>query len=319
MSEMAKRVAASMGSPPPVAVPAIDLGTAWAGVSRDVLRGLLVRQVPRADAEDIVQEVAARALTHAPGFATTQDLVRWSWRVAWRLRIDALRREARLDHGECPDVAGADDSARIVEGRLALGAALDGITRLSPADRHALFATAGPGATRQAAVRVAVRRHRARARLIRLCGGALGAGAWFLAVLRRLRPEVRLVAGAALPLALIVALDLAPFVSGGAGEVPAPTPSPVRWTSVPGASQRADGADAARHAERPGQSPVPAAPEGGNARTIAAVPVGEAGDLRVDRDDRTDPPSLCVGNVGPITELCVDRPGPSLDPPPPFD
>lgn len=310
-----------MGSPPPVAVPAIDLGTAWAGVRRDVLRGLLVRHVPQADAEDIVQEVAARGLAHVPGFATTQDLVRWSWRVAWRLRIDALRRDGRLDHGTFPDVADPDDSARIVEGRLALRATLDGITRLSPTDRQALFATPGPGATRQDAVRLAVRRHRARARLIRLCGGVVGLGSWFLAVLRRLRPGVRLVAaGAALPLVLIVALEVAPFVSRGADDGPAPPPSRVRWASVPSASGPAAEDDALGVGQpgRPSRQPDLPPPDRGGPQTIAVVPVGESSRLRAEKDDRTDPPSLCVGNLGPITKLCVDRPGPSLDPPPPF-
>src|SRR5258708_28402810 len=76
--------------------PQVDFAAEWPGVRAKLLRVLYSRNVSRPDAEDIVQEVAARALTRGRGFASQEDLARWAWRVAWNLRIDAVRPQRHL-------------------------------------------------------------------------------------------------------------------------------------------------------------------------------------------------------------------------------
>lgn len=275
------------------------------------------RQVPLADAEDIVQEVAARALVHPEPFATRDDLARWCWRVGWRLRIDASRKAQRLSGDPCPEVLAADDTARLVEGRLALEEALSGMTALAPVDRQALFATAPPDASRQDTVRLAVRRHRARARLRRAIGGGLaGVLAWLDALRQRLRaPTVAL------------ATSVVVMISLGVGTLV--TPAPVAPVPTPQSAQEATTALA--HDQAPSPAPptaasmapermpraVPPAPSTPpTSATLAAVPVGPSATLRVSTEEKQDPPTACVRNVLGIEALCLDRPGPDLPLPP---
>jgi DNA-directed RNA polymerase specialized sigma24 family protein len=286
----------------------------WPWVRQELLRVLRGRQVPAADAEDIVQEVAARALATPKTFATREDLARWCWRVGWRLRIDAVRKAQRVSGDECPEVVAAEDTARLVEGRLELEAALSGMTTLSSTDRLALFAVAPADASRQDSVRLAVRRHRARARLLRAMGGVAGVLGVLDALRRRLQPHRRLVV--ALPAVLIVALEL-----GSLFLLPATRPaSPSRDVAETSATVSAPSVSRSRLAA-PSPAPRLAAAtvrptgrrrSGAGPTTLAAVPLGEAATIRVSTEERVDPPTACVHNVLGIRELCVDRPGPAL-------
>jgi DNA-directed RNA polymerase specialized sigma24 family protein len=295
--------------------PAIDVGTEWASVRRELLRVLSARQVPHADAEDIVQEVAVRALVHPEGFRTTRDLSRWSWRVAWRLRIDGVRRAAHIDTSPTPDLPGPEDTARLVEGRLVLDAVLSGLTRLSATDRTALFEAPAPDASRQEAVRLAVRRHRARARLTRLVGGLPAAWLWVAAQLRRLRVRTRpQVALTALPVAFLVAVQLGVVVLGLPDRNPHVAGKPG-WSSAV-LTQEMRGATPARPHAALRAEPLTRAASGPSASTIAVIPIGDALRVKVTAEDRTDPPTACLRNVAILGEICLDRPGPALPVPP---
>jgi DNA-directed RNA polymerase specialized sigma24 family protein len=135
------------------------------------LRGLLFRRgLDRASADDIVQEVALRALAHNVTFASAKDLLRWAGPVACNLHIDLVRHRARLLEDVDPERAGTHDVYGEVADRMELQRAFRGIAALRPADREAIIdaVAAEPVVprTRKEAVRLAVRRHRARSRLI---------------------------------------------------------------------------------------------------------------------------------------------------------
>jgi DNA-directed RNA polymerase specialized sigma24 family protein len=291
----------------------VPIGEVWPVVRADLVRALAARQVPRPDAEDIVQEVAVRALEHPDGFATQRDLARWSWRVAWHLRIDAARKNTRLTAVPCPEVAARDDTAVLVEGRLALEATLSGLTRLSASDRAALLEPPEATASRQESVRLAVRRHRARARLTRLVGG-LPAGWLGLGGARRrvrlLRPRTHIAITAA-PVAVLVASQLGVVMLG----LPLREPSE---SSTPRLSPSVTYSDATivPATVRPLTAPVHVSrrdgPTAAPPATVAAVPVGPSLRVVVTRDDRPDPPTLCMRNVAAVDQVCIDRPGPPL-------
>jgi DNA-directed RNA polymerase specialized sigma24 family protein len=278
------------------------------------VRVLCGRQVPPADAEDIVQEVAVRALAHPQDFATREDLARWCWRVTWRLRIDAVRKTRRVATTECPDVPATEDTVRLVEGRLALEAALAGVTSLSPRDRSALFAVASPDASRQETVRLAVRRHRARARLRRaLGGGFVVAGlAWLDLVLRRLRPRARLALAG--PVVLVVAIQAGSLLL-------APTTRPANAGGVMRATSTTLEQPAARPHVTSAASPAPTradvglpgpGPPNQGPTTIVAVPVGDVTRVEVGSEERTGPPTACLEHLEVLDTVCVDRPGPAV-------
>ncbi|MEY2567306.1 MAG: hypothetical protein QOE35_1835 [Actinomycetota bacterium] len=295
--------------------PAIDVGREWGFVRRELLRVLSARQVPHADAEDIVQEVALRALVHPEGFRTRPDLARWSWRVAWRLRIDGVRSAAHIDASPAPDLPGPEDTARLVEGRLALDTVLAGFTRLSATDRTALFEAPAPDASRQEAVRLAVRRHRARARLTRLVGGLPTAWLGVTAHLRRLRvrtrPQVTLTA---LPVAFLVAVQLGVVVLGLPDRGPHTTGKPGWSSAVLTQDTRAATPTRPRVALSP--EPPSRAAARPSASTVAVIPLGDGLRVKVTTEDRTDPPTACLRNVAIIGQICLDRPGPALPVPP---
>lgn len=294
----------------------IDFAAAWPSVRAKLMRVLCARQVPRCDAEDIVQEVAARALSRAGGFDSAEGLAKWGWRVAWNLRIDAVRRERRIDAGEAREVASPDDTARLVEGRLAVASVLSALTELAPSDRVALFAASEPDATRKDDVRQAVRRHRARARLLRITGGAVELGVTVAALLRRLRPRARTALVAATPVVLLAAMQVGPLAPGsGAGPSRDLHPAPQRG-SVAAASHERVGQS---RVERPtgAASGSTSTPASARVKTIAVVPVGTQSRLRVTEEPRRAPPTACLDNIGPIGHLCVDRPGPGLNVPVP--
>jgi RNA polymerase sigma factor (sigma-70 family) len=141
-------------------------GDVWPQVSRRLQRTLMKRGTPPADAEDLVQETAVRALQAAVPFDSADDLFGWSLVVARRLAIDAHRRHRLILDVDVPDRAGPHIVDRQVEARLSLEAVAAALAELSPRDRRALLAVVdGTGDDRREAVRINVQRHRARARL----------------------------------------------------------------------------------------------------------------------------------------------------------
>lgn len=199
----------------------------WPSLFDRVVATLRQRGVDWASAEDAVQEAGARALANQVPYTSEHDLRRWVQTVAWRVAVDNHRRTTRwrapwaaggrgADGGGLSAMGGAEaeperittsvDVAHEVEARFELKAVERMFPLLSAADRAALLDTAPAGQTRKEAVRLAVRRHRARARLVAMVEGLASAigflpwrrlGAWRAAII----PSVA--AATLVPLALI--------------------------------------------------------------------------------------------------------------------
>ncbi|MEA3077452.1 MAG: hypothetical protein QOF60_2360 [Actinomycetota bacterium] len=158
-----------------------EFSSLWPSLFSRVVAGLRQRGVDWASAEDAVQEAGARALAHAVPYTSEEDLCRWVQTVAWRVAVDNHRRSARCSGPGGPTSVAATDVASEVEARIQLRNVGRVFSRLSPSDRAALLEATPPDQTRQEAVRAAVRRHRARARLVALVeglGGVFGIPSW---------------------------------------------------------------------------------------------------------------------------------------------
>src|SRR5688500_15645844 len=117
---------------------AAKLGAAWPEVGRRLSAALRARCVPEHQIDDVVQEVAIRALSSEVAFESAQDLYPWARVVALRLVVDHHRREARLVHDQPDREALEVGPALVVESRLRLAAATRRLDQLSPDDRAAI-------------------------------------------------------------------------------------------------------------------------------------------------------------------------------------
>lgn len=121
------------------------------------------------DADDLLQEVAIRAVAGPVEFVDVDDFCRWAYRVARYLAIDQARvRIAIAPIHELPGRLAGHGAEVETERHLDLKRTLRAVASLSLADREALLdpirdPDAAP--SRTDAVRLAVRRHRAQARL----------------------------------------------------------------------------------------------------------------------------------------------------------
>ena len=207
------------------------------------------RGVDRATAEDIVQETALRALRASVHFTDAEDLLRWASVVGSRLARDARAKASRVEVVPSPEHQNPVTVDHEVEQRLRLEAALRGLENLSPPDRDAILAAVMgfTPSSRQESVRLAVRRHRARARLVALMKAGLGALLGLLG-LRRSGLKVgraALVGAAGIPAIVTVAL----FLPDSPEE-----PAPPLGQSVKAATR-----DSARSGSRPSSPPPPQA------------------------------------------------------------
>ena len=277
---------------------------------------LLARGVGRTAAEDAAQEAGTRALTAHISFTDADDLIRWISTVAWRIAVDEHRRHSRrVVSTPVADRPSNDDVATAAEARVDLRLVTLAWPRLSATDRAALLAPHPETGDRRAAVRTAVRRHRARNRLVALIE-ALGALA--LIPLSRLRRTAAAIAAVG-----VVPLTAAVLVHIGGADLEAPerasddaaTPRTVITTT-------AAAVDAVRRAEPHVPEPAPAGAPTGVAPTAPAPeqllpPVVDAGveaDLRP-RDDRDDS-VICVrlpAEPGGGGERCVESIGDDLE------
>jgi DNA-directed RNA polymerase specialized sigma24 family protein len=289
--------------------------TVWPDVERR-LRALLFRRgLDRASVDDVVQEVALRALANHVTYASATDLLRWAGPVACNLHVDLVRHRARmLDAPEADDHAAADDVPREVAHRIELQRAFRGIAALRPADREAIIeaVTSEPAPrTRKEAVRLAVRRHRARSRLA-IVLEQLAAWVTGVQVLRRGR---RLVAVAALVPAAAIPLIVTWHVPPAAGDArparpvaeaaeagrPAAAPATARATNARTMPPNATTAAAPRQAVR---RPVRAK----DTRKPSVVTHGPKG-LRAEAGSdqrRADDHLICVRQWGvPVERVCA--------------
>ena len=164
-----------------------NFGSTWAKVERRLLEDLRGRGVPAHAALDISQEVAERAFARDVPYVDSGDLLRWALVVGRRLAIDQHRAQARVRVGEVPDRPTAYDLEDVVAGRLAIREVAAALRMLPDADRS-LILDDHTAPSRQERVHLAVRRHRARQRLLAIVGSAMAWIAGLPIVRRLLRP-----------------------------------------------------------------------------------------------------------------------------------
>jgi DNA-directed RNA polymerase specialized sigma24 family protein len=302
------------------AEPSPALETVWREVARRLAKVLRGNGVPPDDIDDIVQDVATRALHQGVRFTSADDLLPWAITVARRRAIDSWRRErgAIAVLGEAEGLAADDDVARQVEGRLQLAAVRTAWTSLTPEDQQALAANTVEGLARRDAVRLNVRRHRARARLAALVEGVAVIAAW----LRRKLPLTRRLG--VTPAGLVVVTVAAVIV-------------PLLWVTS-GSGTDHDGASSVEPASKVvlrHSTPTPKNAAGTHQASRARIIVGQIGRLRRPtssadlppinlfiNDPRTKKsvagigshqraphePLLCVRPAHGVPNLCLGRP-----------
>lgn len=184
----------------------------WLDVARRAVRGLQARGVDADVAEDAVQEAAARLCRVRPDVASPDELARWTFAVAQRIVVDRTRRRLVTVPLDDEGLRAASAMTGGVESRVLARLELLRVARavrlLRTIDQEALRAEVtgdAQGADRREAVRLAVRLHRARARLAQMLEGlgAITGAAW-----RRLRPAGSLVAGGSTSAAGLAAMGL---------------------------------------------------------------------------------------------------------------
>jgi hypothetical protein len=159
-----------------------EFAGAWPHVEPALRRFLASRSATRHEIDDVVQEVAARALQRQVPFTTAGELRAWCFVVGRRLLIDSARRSARvveLDSVRAvPDPRQAQELDR-VEDRHLIAAVTRAISTLDALHARALDPYPTDASSRERN-RAAVARHRARQRLRRQIGPfAVVPLAWF--------------------------------------------------------------------------------------------------------------------------------------------
>lgn len=253
------------------------LGAMWPEV-RTRLQRSLRRTGAGADAVDeALAEAATRALSRRLPVASPDDFCRWAFVVARNLLVEATRSGQRLvSVPELPERGDGFDVGEHVASRQQLRATVRAFVGLSDADQEAIRSAIAPspvpGRGVLEATRMAVRRHRARARLRAVVGAP--AALWIRA--RPLpwpsTPAGRVVAAGSLTAPLLfVTTALILFPPSGeparAGaparlsapiETPLPPPAADRDLAPPSGSTVVHRATVATTASSPG--PTPAAP-----------------------------------------------------------
>lgn len=198
-------------------------GRVWPEVEQPLRRYLASRALAGHEIDDVVQEVAARALDRQVPFADAGELRAWCFVVARRIRVDQVRLAGRsVELGAASGVADRSQHRALdqVEDRHLLSTVRAAVGQLADHERAAL-ASADPLASRGERNRAAVARHRARRRLKQLVGPFA-----VLPWLGRRRPA-RLRLGAmtsvAVPgalAAIVMTQGLVPFATGPAAGSP---------------------------------------------------------------------------------------------------
>ncbi len=282
------------------------------------------RRVEPCLVEDIVQEVAVRALDKRVPFTDPDDLYRWAATTARRLHIDHLRTDHwTLGEEQLLAVADGTDVAHTAERRVALDQVIRALAVMRPRERDAILESLEEREARSP--QMLVRRHRARATLRKAVGSVLGA-AWLarlrlrvsapafaeVAAAAALAPALALGAAATLPSGDDVPLRAPRVASAPAADRPeAVTPEPApRALRAPRRPAPPPAAPARAAGRRPG---APASgPEGRETgERVAEADVDEVGELVVDEHEDAREPLVCVGN-GPTELWCAQRPGEHL-------
>ena len=287
----------------------------WTPIAQTLVRFVRGLGGSRDLADDVTQEVALRLLRTQPVLTERKDLVRWCHVVARNVYIDHVRRveATSTDPHELPEAIDGVDVARTVEARLMLSKVSQVLFRMSSSDRNALVQLVQDEplkipSTRRESTRLAVQRHRARARLQELLA-ATGVILVFLAGrLRRVAHGASVVAACVLPLLVTLAPD-----SGSSRGVAAPFVSDQAVVRVQGLSHIAlghEGVPSPRHRSQNAQQgmPTPSSKRVTNDLVVATPVRGVT--ARTGTRKPTDDHLACAGIGLGLSDVCVDKPIP---------
>ena len=286
----------------------------WPGVAARIVTRLRRMGAERMNAEDLASEAVTKALTKGVSFESAEHFFNWTMLVARNLYVDQRRAASRA-----PDVCAIEDldvpthdTAVIAEHRMQLRRVLDVMSGMSAADRAAVMTDATP-ADRKDAVRLNVRRHRARARLRAALAGIAG-----LFGLRRL-PRAG-VATTPVAFATVLVTIALPFArtplpaESDRGAAPAPTEQVTRSGAGhrPASSRTSTAPVAAKPkavAPRPRRVAEPArAGRGGPREPIAQAAVKDKASVETYAEPNGPNEHLvCVTNSR-VGDVCLGRP-----------
>ncbi len=142
----------------------------WPETGARVQRFLRSRGLSASAAEDISQEVAERALRSQVAYTGVDDLARWAYTVAWRIRIDELRRPTVEDAPVPAERPSPIDVEGEVLSRARMTQVMSALAGMPARDRRVLLSTVMGNTAPLEAGHLAVARHRARIRLRRAMG-----------------------------------------------------------------------------------------------------------------------------------------------------
>ena len=292
-----------------------SLEAVWPEVGERLQRALRARGLGPEAAEDIAQEVAARAVETRVQFSSPDDLMRWAWVVGRNLSIDQRRRHERVSLGDVPEQA-TQPADVVAHQRLAVGAVLAEVAALSAADRAALANVAEEGG--RSPGYLAVRRHRLRRKLARVrdaFGGLVlrervrrGTFDW-VPPLASVVPNALMVGAAILGSMGQPVPERVVFAEGGVPQQVLRTAEGsamlrgLRWSSAEQDRGR-HAATGAQEMTSPG-SPRPLLPVHPRVRTPPASPQGASVSV-IPTPEGPPPPLVCV-RYG-LHGACVDRP-----------
>lgn len=137
--------------------PDIDISLLVQNYSRTLFRVAYSVLRSSSDAEDVVQEVFVRVLTHRHALADVREMRVWLVRIAWNLALDARRRtrpeqmDLQFVEGLVAGILAADDRLTLTE---SIESALREIDRLPKLERQVILLSAVDelGTTEMAAV-----------------------------------------------------------------------------------------------------------------------------------------------------------------------
>lgn len=159
-----------------------ELELLWPQIHGRLFKALRSAGFDAATADDAIAEAATRALSRGLPFGDIDEFCRWGFIVARNVARDLTRRSALLVVLDAvPDQPDSYDLARDVELRQQWRDTADAIKTLNVVDRTAILDVidgAEQPHDRRDAVKLAVRRHRARARLRAALGQAGGYFGW---------------------------------------------------------------------------------------------------------------------------------------------
>lgn len=307
----------------------------WPEVEARVRRVLAARGVAPSDREDLLQEVAARALASGVEFASAERFAAWAATVARNLHVQSFRRTEALK-ARMPLLARRPlDAEAELEARLDVAVAAAFVTALSPGERQALLGDTD-GVRQPSAFYV--QRHRLRQKLLQAMEGL---GAFWTGLGRRFRLPFSGTGPGSGSAATQAAAVLAPVAAAcalllGHAAIDRARPAP------PPASEAAARPVAREQAVPPAPSPAAPASPSGTLRSSANRPADRAGDGRrtgseekpqplwpaqsvdaghggqkvtVETENRRGPqPLWCVAGVGVVPDMCVGE-APTVDPP----